>query len=274
MFLWVIENKIAVELCLIDSFTDRVLDGVDGLLQITSGIELLFVDERVAVGLKRLLDHSFKGVARIVGSGTLHHTVCVLRHRKSIVCYEKLLDLAPLRRLAVHKAWRHDHMLGKALIAVQVVDELGLGVGEHDVGAFLVQFINKISQAYLVFFGKVVLGVGGKGRLRRWVIGRVEVHKIPLVYKVTNDLKISTNEMRFLQGKMTDTDLVRLHNVWIFIAPHRSIELAAFVDPIQTVEAGFIEIQKACRHFERISWLLFSDLVVVVLGVRFVVLLE
>jgi hypothetical protein len=66
---------------------------------------------------------------------------------------------------------------------------------------------------------------------------------------------------------MAGADIVRRDDIRVPVATHWSVEAARLVDPVEAVEAGFVEIKEARRYLDRRTRLLFADAVVVILVV-------
>jgi hypothetical protein len=62
---------------------------------------------------------------------------------------------------------------------------------------------------------------------------------------------------------MAGADIVRRDDIRVPVATHWSVETARFVDPVEAIEAGFVEIEEARRYLDRRARLLFADKVVV-----------
>lgn len=66
---------------------------------------------------------------------------------------------------------------------------------------------------------------------------------------------------------MAGADIVRWDDIRVPVATHWGVEAARLIDPVEAVEAGFVEIKEAWRYLDRREQLLFADAIVVILVV-------
>jgi hypothetical protein len=64
---------------------------------------------------------------------------------------------------------------------------------------------------------------------------------------------------------MAGADIVRRNDIRVSVATHWRVETARLVDPVEAVEAGFVEIKEARRYLDRRNRLLFADAIVIIL---------
>src|ERR1035437_4268435 len=83
------------------------------------------------------------------------------------------------------------------------------------------------------------------GELTDGYVRWVEIYKIPSTCVFHRSQIISTPELRELEGAARRQEVFSVEEVYPGLLAKRGVELTAFVDPIESVEAGLVEVKKS-----------------------------
>jgi hypothetical protein len=95
-------------------------------------------------------------------------------------------------------------------------------------------------------------------RTWEWIVGRIEIHNVVSLCFGLDPSKISLAKVRLLQSSAAVVDELGVADHRVLKSTVRHVEFTSAVEPIETVEAKTVQIDKPCSLFDLALWPGFS----------------
>ena len=151
-----------------------------------------------------------------------------------------------------------DGICSIAAVPVELADHFCFGITDQNLAVARRPSVGRFFQTLLIFVTKATGLVVGKAP----VIGRIAIDEIVRTRR-DHTFEITYLDLGNLQRLAGGAQTWFIAIVRVPVISLRDIELALFIDPIEAVVTGFVQIDETCRDIQIFAWFLLAHLNVI-----------